>query len=61
MQILGVSSDTVCRWINRFGMPAHRMSSPRKFKNDQVDAWLSAQRQLLLRLRLRWLSQVRCN
>ena len=22
---LGVSSDTVYRWIDRFGMPAHRM------------------------------------
>ena len=35
---LGVSSDTVYRWIDRFGMPAHRMGRLWKFKRDQVDA-----------------------
>jgi excisionase family DNA binding protein len=36
---LGVSSDTVYRWIDRFGMPAHRMGRLWKFKNDRVDVW----------------------
>lgn len=39
---LGVSSDTVYRWIDRFGMPAHRMGRFWKFKKDQVDAWVEA-------------------
>lgn len=39
---LGVSSDTVYRWIDRFGMPAHRMGRLWKFKRDQVDAWVKA-------------------
>lgn len=39
---LGVSSDTVYRWIERFNMPAHRMGRLWKFKRDQVDAWIQA-------------------
>jgi len=39
---LGVSSDTVYRWIDRFGMPAHRMGRLWKFKKDQVDSWIQA-------------------
>lgn len=39
---LGVSSDTVYRWIDRFAMPAHRMGRLWKFKKDQVDAWIEA-------------------
>ena len=39
---LGVSSDTVYRWIDRFGMPAHRMGRLWKFKKNQVDAWIEA-------------------
>ena len=39
---LGVSSDTVYRWIDRFGMPAHRMGRLWKFKKAQVDAWIEA-------------------
>ena len=35
---LGVSSDTVYRWIDRFGMPAHRMGRFCTFKKDQVEA-----------------------
>ena len=37
---LGVSSDTVYRWINRHAMPAHRMGRLWKFKRDEVDAWM---------------------
>ena len=37
---LGISSDTVYRWIDRFSMPAHRMGRLWKFKKDQVDIWV---------------------
>lgn len=39
---LGVSSDTVYRWIERFDMPAHRMGRLWKFKKDQVDSWIES-------------------
>jgi excisionase family DNA binding protein len=39
---LGVSSDSVYRWIDKHGMPAHRVSRLWKFKKDQVDAWVEA-------------------
>jgi len=32
---LGVSSDTVYRWIDKHAMPAHRMGRLWKFKKDQ--------------------------
>ena len=34
---LGVSNDTVHRWIDTHGMPAHRMGRLWKFKKDEVD------------------------
>lgn len=37
---LGVSSDTVYKWINKHGMPAHRMGRLWKFKKDDVDEWI---------------------
>lgn len=37
-QHLGVSSDTVYRWIDRSEMPAHKMGRKWKFKREQVDA-----------------------
>ncbi len=39
---LGVSNDTVYRWIDRFGMPAHRMGRFWKFKKAEVDEWVMA-------------------
>lgn len=39
---LGVSKDTVYKWIDRQGMPAHRMGRLWKFKKDQVDAWVES-------------------
>jgi len=39
---LGVSSDTVYRWIDKHNMPAHRMGRLWKFKREQVDAWVEA-------------------
>lgn len=37
---LGISNDTVYRWIERQGMPAHRMGRLWKFKKDEVDGWV---------------------
>ena len=39
---LGVSKDTVCRWIDTHSMPAHRMGRFWKFKKDEVDEWVRA-------------------
>ncbi|MBT3276100.1 MAG: helix-turn-helix domain-containing protein [Spirochaetales bacterium] len=39
---LGVSKDTVYKWIGKHEMPAHRMGRLWKFKKDQVDAWVEA-------------------
>jgi excisionase family DNA binding protein len=39
---LGVSKDTVYRWIDKHSMPAHRMGRLWKFKRTQVDAWVEA-------------------
>ena len=41
-EYLGVSSDTVYKWIEKHGMPAHRMGRLWKFKKDDVDAWVKA-------------------
>jgi excisionase family DNA binding protein len=39
---LGVSNDTVYRWIDKHAMPAHRMGRLWKFKKDEVDDWVKA-------------------
>ncbi len=39
---LGVSTDTIYRWIEKNDMPAHRMGKLWKFKKAQVDAWVEA-------------------
>jgi excisionase family DNA binding protein len=39
---LGVSSDTVYKWIDKHDMPAYRMGRLWKFKKEQVDAWVEA-------------------
>jgi len=39
---LGVGSDTVYHWCDRFAMPAHRMGRLWKFKKDEVDEWVKA-------------------
>ena len=36
---LGVSRDTIYRWIAGRGMPAHRIGRLWKFKLSEVDAW----------------------
>ena len=39
---LGIGKDTVYKWIDKHGMPAHRMGRLWKFKKEQVDAWVEA-------------------
>jgi len=39
---LGIKRDTVYRWIDRYGMPAHRIGRLWKFKKEQVDEWVEA-------------------
>ncbi len=39
---LGVSRDTVYRWIDNRGMPAHKVGRLWKFKVSQVDDWVEA-------------------
>jgi excisionase family DNA binding protein len=41
-QYLGVSNDTVYKWIDKHAMPAHRLGRLWKFKRDEVDAWVKA-------------------
>jgi len=39
-QHLGVSNDTVYKWIDKHAMPAHRMGRLWKFQKDEVDEWV---------------------
>lgn len=41
-QHLGVVKDTVYRWRERRGMPAHRIGRLWKFKLSEVDEWVRA-------------------
>jgi excisionase family DNA binding protein len=37
---LGVAKDSVYRWIEKKGLPAHRMGRLWKFKISEVDEWV---------------------
>jgi excisionase family DNA binding protein len=39
---LGVSQDTIHRWIRKRGMPAHQTGRLWKFKISEVDEWVRA-------------------
>lgn len=39
---LGIAKDTVYRWIESKGMPAHKVGRLWKFKLSQIDAWIEA-------------------
>lgn len=39
-QYLGVSSDTIYKWIDKKGLPAHKVGRLWKFKRDEVDEWV---------------------
>jgi len=36
---LGVTRDSIYRWIDRKGLPAHRVGHLWKFKVSEVDDW----------------------
>ncbi|HMW55524.1 helix-turn-helix domain-containing protein, partial [Accumulibacter sp.] len=37
---LGVTRDSIYRWIDRKALPAHRVGRLWKFKVSEVDAWV---------------------
>jgi excisionase family DNA binding protein len=37
---LGITPDSVYRWIDRKGMPAHRLGRLWKFRKEEVDEWV---------------------
>jgi len=37
---LGVARETIYRWIDRKGLPAHRIGKFWKFKISEVDQWV---------------------
>lgn len=39
---LGVSRDTIFKWIDNKNMPAHKMGRQWKFKLDEVDKWIKS-------------------
>jgi len=39
---LGVTRDSIYRWIDRKGLPAHRVGRLWKFKASEVDEWVRA-------------------
>lgn len=41
---LGVAKDSIYRWIDHRGLPAHKLGRLWKFKLSEVDAWVRARR-----------------
>ena len=39
---LGISKETVYRWLDRGKIPAHRIGKLWKFQTVEVDAWIRA-------------------
>jgi len=37
---IGVSRDTIYRWIDEKKIPAHKIGRLWKFKTEEVDAWV---------------------
>ncbi len=37
---LGVNKDSVYRWIEKMGLPAHRVGRLFRFKISEVDEWV---------------------
>ena len=41
-EYVGVKRDTIYKWIERKGMPAHKAGRLWKFKVSEVDEWVRA-------------------
>jgi len=39
---LGVSNDTIYRWISERNMPGHKIGRLWKFRKDEVDEWVKS-------------------
>lgn len=39
---IGVTKDSVYRWIEKRGLPAHRVGKLWKFRREEVDEWVRA-------------------
>lgn len=39
---LGIAEDTVYRWIDAKGLPAHRVGKLWKFKTEEIDRWVKS-------------------
>ena len=46
---LGIKRDTVYKWIDKKGLPAHRAGKFWKFKINEVDEWVKLDVQVYLR------------
>lgn len=42
-QYLGVSTDSVYRWVEKRGLPVHRVGRLFRFKCSEVDEWVRSQ------------------
>lgn len=41
---LGVTNDTIYKWIEKKGLPAHKIGRLWKFKKEEVDDWVRSGR-----------------
>ena len=48
---LGVTRDSIYRWIDRKGLPAHRVGRLWKFQVSEVDDWCAPVVRMSMRLR----------
>lgn len=39
-EYLGISRDTVTKWIKDKGMPAHQIGRTWRFDREEIDAWM---------------------
>jgi excisionase family DNA binding protein len=40
VEYMGVTRDTIYKWIAEKSMPAHRIGRPWKFKKAELDEWI---------------------
>ena len=39
-EYLGITRDSVYKWVKEKGLPAHRLGKLWKFKTEEVDVWM---------------------